>query len=246
MTKPRRFALEARAAAAVSAVVRRLPRRTALALGRGLGRIWSDLDSRHVAVAIDNLRHAFPHWDEVRLRRTARAVYEHFGQILIDLLWLEGRSREEILRLVVPEGFEPRHTTPGAKVLVTAHIGHWELLGIAHAWLAGPMGVVARSLDNPELDRRLCALRSASGNVVIEKRRALQHVLRLFRDGMSVAFLIDQNVQEKDGIFVDFFGRPAATTTVAAALAVKTGCALVPCHTELRPDGRYRAVYDPP
>ena len=64
--------------------------------------------------------------------------------------------------------------------------------------------------------------------------------------GEGVAFLIDQNVQEKDGIFVDFFGRPAATTTVAAALAVKTGCALVPGHTAIGPDGRYRAVYDPP
>jgi KDO2-lipid IV(A) lauroyltransferase len=61
-----------------------------------------------------------------------------------------------------------------------------------------------------------------------------------------VAILIDQNVQEKDGIFVDFFGRPAATTTVAAALAVKTGCALLPAHTIIGPDGRYRAVYEPP
>jgi KDO2-lipid IV(A) lauroyltransferase len=61
-----------------------------------------------------------------------------------------------------------------------------------------------------------------------------------------VAILIDQNVQEKDGIFVDFFGRPAATTTVAAALAVKTGCALIPAYTAIGPDGRYRAVYEPP
>jgi Kdo2-lipid IVA lauroyltransferase/acyltransferase len=60
-----------------------------------------------------------------------------------------------------------------------------------------------------------------------------------------VAIVIDQNVQEKDGIFVDFFGRPAATTTVAAALAVKTGCALVPGRATLGADGRYRAVYDP-
>jgi KDO2-lipid IV(A) lauroyltransferase len=53
-------------------------------------------------------------------------------------------------------------------------------------------------------------------------------------------------VQEKDGIFVDFFGRPAATTTVVAALAVKTGCALIPCHTEIGLRGRYRMIYDPP
>jgi KDO2-lipid IV(A) lauroyltransferase len=61
-----------------------------------------------------------------------------------------------------------------------------------------------------------------------------------------VAFLVDQNVQEEDGIFVEFFGRPAATTTVAAALAVKTGCALLPAHCEALPDGRYRFAYGRP
>jgi KDO2-lipid IV(A) lauroyltransferase len=61
-----------------------------------------------------------------------------------------------------------------------------------------------------------------------------------------VAILVDQNVQEQDGIFVEFFGRPAATTTVAAALAVKTGCALLPVHCEVRPDGRYKFVYGRP
>jgi KDO2-lipid IV(A) lauroyltransferase len=246
MTKARRHALEARAAAALSAVVRRLPRRLALALGRSLGRIWSDLDPRHVSVAVDNLRHAFPDWDEVRLRRTARAVYVHFGQILIDLLWLEGRSREEILRLVDPEGFAPIQAAPGPKVFVAAHIGHWEVHAIAHGWLASPVAVVARPLDNPALDRRLCGLRASSGNVVIEKRRALQQVLRFFREGVGVAFLIDQNVQEKDGVFVDFFGRLAATTPVAAVLALRAGLPIVAGHTLLMPDGRYRVRYEPP
>jgi Kdo2-lipid IVA lauroyltransferase/acyltransferase len=246
LDRARRHRLEATAARVVSGVVRRLPRRLSLALGRGLGRVWSDLDRRHVAVAVDNLRHAFPHWDEARLRRTARAVYVHFGQVLMDLLWLEGRGRDEVLRLVQPEGFGPIRELPGAKVFVTAHHGHWELHGLAHGWLAAPMGVVARPLDNPALDARLRALRAASGNVVIEKRRALQQVLRLFREGVGAAFLIDQNVLEKDGVFVDFFGRPAATTTVAAALALKTGLPIVAGHTLLMPDGRYRVRYEPP
>jgi KDO2-lipid IV(A) lauroyltransferase len=61
-----------------------------------------------------------------------------------------------------------------------------------------------------------------------------------------VAILIDQNVQRSDGVFVEFFGRPACTTTVAAALAVKTGCALAPVRTVLEPDGHYRLIYEPP
>jgi KDO2-lipid IV(A) lauroyltransferase len=101
-------------------------------------------------------------------------------------------------------------------------------------------------VDNPAFDARLVAFRSSGGNTVIYKRRALGQVLRLLRAGRGVALLLDQNMEAGDGIFVEFFGRPAATTTVAAALASKTGCALVPSHTRLDPDGRYRLTYEPP
>jgi KDO2-lipid IV(A) lauroyltransferase len=226
-----------------------MPRRLSLALGRRLGRLWGELDRRHVAIAAANLCRAFPHWDESRTWRTARAVYAHFGAALADVLWLHGRGREEVLPLVQVEGREQVEAALGAgrgALLVTAHIGNWELHGLAHGWLFGPIGVIARPLDNPALDERLCALRAQGGNQVISKRKALATVLRLLREGRAVAVLIDQNVQEKDGIFVDFFGQPAATTTVAAALALKTGCALVPTHALLGADGRYRLVYDPP
>ena len=176
-------------------------------------------------------------------------VYEHFGRMLLDILWLAPRSREEILRHVVVEGGEHVEAAfrAGRGVLFpTAHLGNWELHGVAHGHLFGPIGVVARPLDNPALDRRLCDFRQSSGNTVIYKRNALGQVMRLLRDNGGVAIVIDQNVQEKDGIFVDFFGRKAATTTVAAALALKTGCVLLPGHTEMLPDGRYRLSYDPP
>src|SRR5262249_2349200 len=131
-------------------------------------------------------------------------------------------------------------------VYVTGHFGNWEFYGVAWGWMGEPIGVVARPLDNPALDERLNAFRARSGHPVISKRRALQDILRLLRRGDGVAFLVDQNVQEQDGIFVEFFGRPAATTTVAAALAIKTGCALLPVHCEALPDGRYRFVYGRP
>jgi KDO2-lipid IV(A) lauroyltransferase len=92
----------------------------------------------------------------------------------------------------------------------------------------------------------LCEVRTQGGNGVIYKTNALPAVLRTLRANGAVAVLIDQNVLEKDGIFVDFFGRKAATTTVAAAVGLKTGCALIPCRAQRTPDGRYRVVYEPP
>lgn len=249
MTKQRRFALEERAAELMTRLVARLPRRVALALGRGLGRVWGDHDRRHAAIAADNLRRAFPHWNEARVMRTTRDVYAHFGELLLDLLWLSRRTREEILGLVEIEGREHVEGAIAAGqgiLFVTGHFGHWELHALAHAWLYAPVAVVARPLDNPALERRLSAARTLSGNEVIGKQRALGRVMRALREGRGVAILVDQNVQERDGIFIEFFGRPAASTTVAAALALKTGCALLPAHADRLPGGRYRLIYDPP
>ncbi|HVR70027.1 MAG TPA: lysophospholipid acyltransferase family protein [Vicinamibacteria bacterium] len=243
-----RRVLEARAAAVVERVLRRLPRRTTLALGRGLGRLLGDLDRRHLAIAAANLRQAFPEWEAARTLRTARAVYAHFGSVLLDILWLRSRTPEKIRSLLEVNGREHVERVMAAgrgAVLVTAHIGNWELHGVAHGLLFGPIHVVARPLDNPELDRRLCAMRTMGGNAVVYKRRALPLILRALRENRGVALLIDQNVLAGDGIFVDFFGRKAATTTVAAALAVKTGSAVVPCRSELLRDGRYRLRYAP-
>ena len=249
MSASRRHTLEATAAGLVGGLARVLPRAVALGLGRALGGGWGRLDRRHLRIAEDNLAHAFPDWGAARRRGVALGVYRHFGRVLLDILWMARRERETILRQVDVTGAEHVEAARAAgrgALLVSAHVGNWELHGLAHGWLFGAIGVIARPLDNPALDARLCDVRRRPGNTVIYKQRALPQVLRLLRENRAVAILIDQNVQEGDGVFVDFFGRPAATTTVAAALALKTGCALIPSHTELGEDGRYALVYEPP
>jgi KDO2-lipid IV(A) lauroyltransferase len=249
VTSPGRHAVETAAAGIVASLARLLPRSVALAFGRALGRVWGRVDRRHLRIAEDNLAQAFPDWDPARRRTVALGVYGHFGRVLLDILWMARRDREQILRHVDVTGGEhveaARARGRGA-LLVTAHAGNWELHGVAHGFLFGAIGVVARPLDNPALDARLCDFRRRPGNTVIYKQRALPQVLRLLRDNRAVAILVDQNVQPGDGVFVDFFGRKAATTTVAAALALKTGCALIPTHTELGDDGRYALAYEAP
>ncbi len=249
LSRETRYRIEHELAEALSRAVRWMPRSGILAFGRFLGRLVGDIDQRHVDIAADNLRRAFPDWDDTRVLRTARGVYAHLGQVLLDVIWMQGRSREEILEHVEVEGLEHiAAARAGGRgvVFATAHFGNWEMNGIAHGWLDRPAGAVVRPLDNPFLDARLLRLRQMSGNAVIEKRRGLQDMLARLRRGEDVAILIDQNVLEPDGIFIEFFGRPAAATTVAAALHVKTGCGLVPGCAEALPGGRYRLRYERP
>jgi KDO2-lipid IV(A) lauroyltransferase len=249
VTRATRHRLEAALAAGVSVVVRRTPRRAVLAVGRRLGFLWARLDARHLAIARDNLRRAFPEWDEARVDRTARGVYAHFGTVILDLLWMEGRPVEELLALADLDGVEHLQNARAAGrgvISPSAHFGNWEIQAIASVPLVGPVASIARPLDNPALDRRLVAVRTSTGNTVIYKQKALANVMKTIRDGGIVAVLIDQNVQAKDGIFVRFFGRPASTTTVAAAVALKTGCAIVPVRCALQPNGRYLMSYGPP
>ncbi|MBN2371208.1 MAG: lysophospholipid acyltransferase family protein [Vicinamibacteria bacterium] len=246
MTKHR---IENVVVAAFSALVRLMPRRVALGLGAGLGRLLGRFDRRHVTIAEENLRHAFPAWSAKRRERVARRVYAHFGRILFDILWFACRSPRAMLSVVDFEGIEHYQAAveAGRGILyVTAHLGNWEFHAVGHSLLHAPLGVVARPLDNPMLDARLCAFRRAGGNTVVYKQHAVGQVMRILRGGGAVAVLIDQNVRAREGIFIDFFGRPAATTTVAAALAIKTGCLVLPVRAVIRPDGRYRLIYEAP
>jgi len=249
MNKERRHAIEDRAAAVAQAVASRLSLSTCAGIGALLGRLLGTLDRRHVAIAVTNMRRAFPEWDDRRRVRTAHQVYAHFGRVLFEILWLRGRSPAELRPLFEVVGREHVDEAMAAGrgiTFPTGHVGNWEITATAHALTAHPFGVVARELDNPALERRLFEIRTQCGNTVIYKTNALVRMLRILRGNGAVGILVDQNVQERDGIFVDFFGHPANTTTITSALAVKTGCALVPGHTVRLPGGRYRLIYDPP
>ena len=211
--------------------MRPVPRRVRLAIGRAAGKTLFALDAKHRAVTLDNLDKAFRDsktYDEKY--SIARNAFGHFGAMLFELLTLGRLSPQKIERLVDFDGIE-RYEKARARgkgvVLVAAHFGNWEIHALAHGYRLGPLAVVARLQDNPHYNRWLESIRTASGNSVLYKQRALQRMLRLLRDGETVAVLVDQNVAKEDGLFVDFFGRKAATTPVVSWLAVKTGATLV-------------------
>jgi Kdo2-lipid IVA lauroyltransferase/acyltransferase len=219
----------------LSLVVDLLPRRACLWAGQTLGSLAFRLDRKHRRLALANLEKALGRETNPReRRRIARDSFRHFGRVIADSLkWRSlGASRREKLVKVEGEDHIRRSLGAGRGALVfSAHFGNWEVGAQAVARL-GPLSVVARPLDNPLLEARLAKFRHRLGAKIISKFQAAKPILEALHRNEMVAILIDQNVQRKEAVFVDFFGLPAATTPGLAAFHLRTGSPLIPvfCH----------------
>jgi KDO2-lipid IV(A) lauroyltransferase len=231
----------------VRALVSVLPASPRRALGAALGLVFYAVDATHRRVAVDQLRAAFPVRSDDECRVIARRTFMHFGQLLVTALHASTLTPRELLASVEFEGEDRVRLALAAgrgAIIFSGHFGYWELHGLAHALEIGPMSVLARPLDNPYLHELLERMRCATGNSVIYRQGALRKVLRALQHNECVAMLIDQHIHGADAVTVDFFGRPAATTSALAMLALRTGARLVPAFAVPLPDGRCRLVYE--
>jgi KDO2-lipid IV(A) lauroyltransferase len=244
-----RHRLEYHAVVSVVAIVRLLPMRAVLGAGRLLGLTFHALDGQHRRQALRNLESAFPVRSVAERRKIAREMFAHFGRLLMALLKFSTMTPAAMLRHVEFEGEErviAAHAQQKGALLFTGHFGFWEINALVHGLRIHPMSVLARPLDNPLLHDLLESMRRSTGNSVIYRRGAIRRVLRALEANQAVAVLIDQHIQSADAVYVDFFNRPAATTSALAALALRTGAPVVPVFALPLPGGRFRMVYEPP
>jgi KDO2-lipid IV(A) lauroyltransferase len=221
-----------------------LPESAAYAAGGGAGRLAFHLDRRHRSIAADNLGRAFPgKYSPQEIDALARSVFENLGRTAVDVARSTGLLGGAKKDAVWVDGFdrlqEPRRRGRGV-LLITAHLGPWELLPIVAALRYEPIHIVARPLDNPRLDGWLTGLRERGGNRVIRKRDAVSAILQVLRRGETVGILIDQHISEKEGVVVPFLGRPACTACAPALIAMRSGAAVLPVGIVRESPGRYR------
>jgi Kdo2-lipid IVA lauroyltransferase/acyltransferase len=243
-----RHRLEYGAVVALRGMLGVLPHAVASALGATMGMMFYALDAKHRRVAITNLSQSFPTRSPTEVRATARAMFRHFGRLLFELLKFSTLTPAAMLQRVEFEGEERARLAyaQGRGVLFfTGHFGFWELHAIVHGVQLRPIGVLARALDNPHLNTLLEQVRGRTGNSVIYRQGAVRRVLKTLAAGEGVAMLIDQHMHSADAIWVDFFERPAATTSTLAVLALRTGAPVVPVFALPVGHGRYRMIYEP-
>jgi len=198
-------------------------------------------------VVEEQLRHAFGDRDERWIRDVATAAYEHLGQEAMMLLRLSRLGRDEVIAATEVVGLEALRAaveSGAGAVLVTGHLGNWEIGGASVAARGVPLDVVAQRQANPHTDRLINRARERLGMTVIRRGGATKAALRSLRQGRAVALVADQDARSR-GVFVPFFGRPASTHRGPAVLASRTGAPVFMGTAVRRADGGYRVTIRP-
>lgn len=210
-----------------------LPLKTAARFGGWIGDLLYLLDRPHRRLALEHLRIAFPQASMAERRRILRASCRNLGRMAAEFCHLAELNRDSLAQVV---RIEPqaeweravaRAQQTGAIVL-TAHLGNWELLAYAHGLLGHPVTLIHRPLRNQAVDDAIVGVRARAGTRAIPKKAAAREAIRTLRRGGIVAVPSDQNQTTRYGVFVDVFGVPACTTPGAARLAALTGAPVYP------------------
>ena len=212
-----------------------LPPAWAVRIGKWLGRIAFFVDARHRHISLTNLQAAFPDRSASERWTIARKAFENLGKTFVEIPGLVRQKREDIQRRVRYTGVDreewSRAQQEGGVLLLTGHIGNWELMALAFGWQdEANLAFVARPLDNPYFDRWLNRLRTHSGNRIIPKKGALRGITRALREGLFVGLLMDQGTTGRDRVFVEFFGHPAGSSVALAFLAGRCEVPVHPVH----------------
>ena len=208
-----------------------LPRPLARALAVFTVRILLLLVPKLRRVALFNLKIAFSEWTNAQRNETIRSMARYLAWQSVEFARFPCYNRDNIEKVIEIEGHENflQANEKGKGVLIlTGHIGAWELSSFAHAIYGFPMHYMARPLDNARLDAFVNRYRCIRGNQPIYKNESARAVLKALNSGGVVGILADQNTLPEEGVFVDFFGKPACTTTGIARLALHTGAPVVP------------------
>ncbi|MCL2878522.1 MAG: lysophospholipid acyltransferase family protein [Acidobacteria bacterium] len=236
----------------VIAFFRVIPRAAGAAVIRQLATVFYYLDARHRHIADVNLRIAFPEMPPRRRNAVARRSFQNAGMNLLEISRLDMSTPENISSLADYDKADGLNNyraalNQGRGILyLTGHFSSWELLPTAHALHGYPLSFTTRPLDNVRLEKYLRRIRESKGNTVIYKKDSARRILKELKAGRTVGVLMDQNVNPAEGVFADFFGVPAATSTGVALLALRTEAPVLTGYLTPLRNGRYTFKFLPP
>lgn len=226
------------------AALGRLPVSAATEIGARLARVgrWPLGVRRHVVER--QIAAAFPELTTSEVSALARRSYEHLGRITVESALLNTMGRDGLLELFEgEEGWEhiERAMSSGRGFLiVTGHLGNWELCGGYVVARGLPLDAVVSRMRNPLFDRYLNDARRSFGFNVVYDEEAVRRLTRTIREGRAAALVADQAIKNLASTYVPFFGRPARTPRGPATLALRWNVPLLFVTALRQPGGKYR------
>lgn len=234
---------------AVARTLGRLPRGVARLLASGLAGGIYRAHGRLRRVGHRNLEMALPALSAEGRDRILRGVFRHLGWQLVEFCRMTRYTPENTCKWIRTEGLDhylaAKERGKGV-LIVTGHLGAWELSSFYHSLMGYPMSMIIRPLDNRRLDTFVNGIRCLHGNRVVPKDNFARGLLRAMRANHTVGILMDTNMTPPQGVFVDFFGKQACTASGVARVALKTGAAVLPGFMLWEPEeGKYVLHFGP-
>ena len=208
-----------------------LPRPVARSAGIGLGYLVYLVHPRLRKVGMRNLEIALPELPKAQRRKIIRKVFAGLGRQLAEFCRFPKYTLKNISEVIIYDGienFEAARARGKGVLFLTSHLGGWEISSFMHSLHGHAMHIVARSLDNPYVDRLVTKYRTLHGNQIFDKDDYARGLLGALRNGETVGILMDTNMTPPQGIFAEFFGTPACTASGLARVALKTDAAVLP------------------
>ena len=230
--------------------LKNLSARSIFLLGRILGHLSYSLATKRRKIALINLSIAFG--NKKSNKEKNKIIKNSFTQVALSTLqslWvLKHPSRVNQLIEGDPSGLDLIKKCLLRRkgiFFLTAHYGNWEIMGIDHGFRGiCKLHSIIRRLDNPYLNEVALKLRTVSGNGIFYRDESLLQIVRALKNNEAIAIMMDQNTA-KGGVFVDFFGRKAATARALARLSYRTGTPIIPFFCYPTRNGTYRVKYGP-
>ena len=226
-----------------------LPRVLAEALGRHWGWMLAHVVRLRRRYVLATLARCLPEKTARERRRLYADMCRHQALNLLELMRFAGGREAELGARVDVRGEEivQAALARGKGVLILiAHYGNYDLMGLFAAKLFGyPVTIITKTLKNAQVNALWWELRRKAGVSEIPAQNAYRPCVRALRQNGLVGFMLDQNRPAEQGVFVDFFGRPASTTPGLAVMSAHTGAPVLPVFIRREPDGTHRVEVRP-
>jgi Kdo2-lipid IVA lauroyltransferase/acyltransferase len=197
-------------------------------LGAWLGLLFYGALPKRRRISQANLHLAFPHLPAGKVKYYARRASQNAAITFCEFLHMKTAKASDLREYSWIEGqehLEAAFCRGNGAILLTAHLGNWEVMG-ARAALDIPLSVIARPRSNPALQEHIDSIRSRHNVHAISRFDTGRETLRRLRANEALGILPDQ--YERDGTLVTFFQHPTRVTTALARLAMISGATVVP------------------